>query len=73
VIGFYKVRRIEVKSAKNETLQTIQRRRSIRLFMKEEVSDDDIHILLRAANEAPSAHNQQSWKFMVLKERKRDG
>jgi nitroreductase len=62
-----------VKSAKNETLQTIQRRRSIRLFMKEEVSDDDIHILLRAANEAPSAHNQQSWKFMVLKERKRDG
>jgi nitroreductase len=62
-----------VKSAKNETLQTIQRRRSIRLFMKEEVSDDDIHILLHAANEAPSAHNQQSWKFMVLKERKRDG
>ncbi len=57
--------------AKNQTLQTIERRRSIRLFTKEEVSDDDIHILLHAANEAPSAHNQQSWKFMVLKDGKK--
>jgi len=58
-------------SAKNETLQTIQRRRSIRLFPRKEVSNDEIHILLHAANEAPSAHNQQSWKFMVLKDRKK--
>jgi len=43
-----------VKSTKNETLQTIGHRRSIRLFTKEEVSDHDLNLLLHAANEAPS-------------------
>ena len=35
--------------------------------MKDEVSDDQIAVLLQAANEAPSAHNQQSWRFIVLR------
>lgn len=56
----------------NETLKTIKARRSIRTFAKEEaVSDEQIHILLRAANAAPSAHNQQSWRFIVLKGQKK--
>lgn len=55
----------------NETLQTIKSRRSIRLFTKQEVSDDHINLLLQAANEAPSAHNQQSWRFIVMRDQKR--
>ncbi len=55
----------------NETLQSIKDRRSIRLFTKQEVSDDHINILLQAANEAPSAHNQQSWRFIVMRDQKR--
>ena len=55
----------------NETLQTIKSRRSIRLFTKQEVSDDHINLLLQAANEAPSAHNQQSWRFIVMGDQKR--
>ncbi len=51
----------------NETLETIRNRRSIRVFSKDDVSDIDIAVLLRAANEAPSAHNQQSWRFIVLR------
>jgi nitroreductase len=51
----------------NHTLKTIRNRHSIRTFTGEEVSDDQIKILLQAANEAPSAHNQQSWKFIVIK------
>jgi len=31
------------------------------------VPDELIHLLLQAANEAPSAHNQQSWKFIVVR------
>jgi nitroreductase len=57
----------------NETLQTIKSRRSIRLFTKQEVSDDYINLLLQAANEAPSAHNQQSWRFIVMRDQKRQG
>ena len=49
----------------------IENRRSIRLFTKQEVSDDDINVLLQAANEAPSAHNQQSWRFIVMRNQKR--
>ena len=55
----------------NETLQMIQTSASIRLFTKQEVSDDHINILLQAGNEAPSAHNQQSWRFIVMRNQKR--
>jgi len=51
----------------NETLLSIKNRRSVRIFTDEPVSDHDLRVILRAANQAPSAHNQQSWKFIVLK------
>jgi nitroreductase len=58
----------------NETIGSIHRRRSVRLFSDKPVPADDITILLKAANQAPSAHNQQSWRFMVLREaRKKTG
>jgi len=57
----------------NETLKTIKERRSIRAFAREELTDEQIRILLQAANEAPSAHNQQSWRFIVLKGERKQG
>lgn len=51
----------------NETLRTIAARRSIRLFTDREVSDDAVRTVLAAANQAPSAHNEQSWRFIVLR------
>ncbi|HEX2953294.1 MAG TPA: nitroreductase family protein [Bacillota bacterium] len=58
---------------KNETLKTIQERHSIRLFSEEPVADEDLRVLLEAANSAPSAHNQQSWHFIVIRgEKKRE-
>ncbi len=57
----------------NEVLKTIRSRRSIRNFIPEkEVSDSDITAILEAANQAPSAHNQQSWRFIVLRGKKKD-
>ncbi|MFH1097862.1 MAG: nitroreductase family protein [Candidatus Desantisbacteria bacterium] len=55
----------------NETIQTINNRRSIRSFTSQEVSDQQINIILQAANTAPSAHNQQSWRFIVIKDKKK--
>lgn len=57
----------------NETLKTIKDRRSIRNFAKDEISEEQITILLQAANQAPSAHNQQAWRFIVLKGEKKQG
>lgn len=54
-------------SATNQTLETINRRHSVRLFTDEPVSDEYLQTILNAANMAPSAHNQQSWRFIVIK------
>jgi nitroreductase len=51
---------------KNETLLSIKNRRSVRMFIDKPVKDEDLKTILHAANQAPSAHNQQSWRFIVL-------
>ena len=50
----------------NNVLKVIQNRRSVRFFDDEAISDSDILKVLQAANHAPSAHNQQSWRFIVV-------
>jgi len=50
----------------NETLTTIHARHSIRQFAPEGLSEEMVMTLLDAANQAPSAHNRQSWKFVIL-------
>ena len=55
----------------NETLKTIYQRRSIRQFQDMPISDSLIQAVLDAANQAPSAHNQQSWKFVVIRDQKK--
>lgn len=49
-----------------ETLQAIFTRRSVRDFKTDPISDDDLHDLLRAAMQAPSARNEQPWHFIVI-------
>ena len=57
---------------RNDVLLNIKLRHSIRNFTNAEVSEDDIMTLLKAANKAPSAHNKQSWKFIVLRGAKKN-
>ena len=54
-----------------ETLRTIASRRSVRTFTRDDVTEAQVNALLRAANQAPSAHNQQAWRFIVLRGGKR--
>jgi nitroreductase len=49
-------------------LDLIKKRRSIRKYTAEPVSDEEIRILLEAAMAAPSANNEQSWEFVVVKD-----
>ncbi len=55
----------------NETLKTIRNRHSIRSFTADPVTNEQIQTLLEAANQAPSAHNQQSWRFIILRNEKK--
>ena len=49
-------------------IEAIQKRRSIRKYKSEQVPDEVIWELLECARLAPSAHNSQPWRFVVLKE-----
>jgi nitroreductase len=48
-------------------LDLIKKRRSIRHYTKESVSEADVKSLLEAAMAAPSAHNAQPWEFIVVR------
>lgn len=49
-----------------ETLEALQKRRSIRKYTEEPVSTEQIDILLHAAMSGPSACNRQTWEFYVI-------
>ena len=50
-------------------LNLSQSRCSIRGFTKKNVSDDDLTMLLKAAQSAPSAGNCQPWHFYVIRDK----
>lgn len=50
----------------NETVNSILSRRSIRKFKSEQISDEDLQVILEAGKFAPSAMNQQPWHFTVI-------
>jgi nitroreductase len=54
-----------------EALNAIMTRRSIRRFQDSEVDAGTVELLLRAAMAAPSAGNQQPWRFVVVTDRDR--
>lgn len=52
--------------AYEQVIATLRARRSIRRFRSEPVQRDDLLRLFEAAAWAPSNHNRQPWKFIVL-------
>lgn len=51
-------------------MEEILARWSIRKYIAKPVSSNDVELLLRAAMSAPSAGNEQPWKFIVVDHRK---
>ncbi len=54
-----------------DAIDAIMGRRSIRHYTDEPVAREQIDTLLRAAMAAPSAGNQQRWRFVVVTDRER--
>jgi len=48
--------------------ETIKGRRSVRSFLSKEVSDIVLERILDAARWAPSAHNSQPWRFIIVRD-----
>lgn len=52
-----------------DALEAMHGRRSIRHYADRPVDDEAVTVLLRAAMSAPTAGNQQSWRFVVVRDR----
>ncbi|MEW6425062.1 MAG: nitroreductase family protein [Bacillota bacterium] len=50
----------------NETLRVIYRRRSIRAYKPEQISETDLQQIVNAALYAPNSRNSQKWHFTVV-------
>jgi nitroreductase len=57
-----------LKERDEEMTDHIETRRSIRHFSKKAVEKEKVMKLLRAAMQAPSAHNQRPWEFLVIED-----
>lgn len=51
----------------NAVLDNIYQRRSVRNYSEKEVPDETIKEIIRAGTYAPTAMNQQPWRFVVVK------
>jgi nitroreductase len=54
----------------NEVLDTIRKRRTIRHYTGQEISDEQIETLLEAAMSAPNRLNHQPWHFVVIRDKR---
>ncbi|MEM0447847.1 MAG: nitroreductase family protein, partial [Thermoplasmata archaeon] len=55
----------------NEFINIIMERRSIRNYKMDEVSDEILFKLIRAAQYAPSSWNRQPWRFIIIKDKEK--
>jgi nitroreductase len=53
----------------NETLNTIFSRKSVRHFTDEDVSKEQLELIVKAGMAAPTAVNMQPWSFVIVKDR----
>jgi len=58
----------EQQSLAEATFKVILDRRSIREYTEEPVSEEDLHMILEAARQAPSGENAQPWRFIIVKD-----
>jgi nitroreductase len=56
-----------------DVAEAIKRRRSVREYKDKPIPTEKLERVLNAARLAPSAHNMQDWKFVVVKDKKTRG
>ena len=55
----------------NEVIKNILTRRSVRVYKDEQISDQDLNVILEAAQFAPSTMNAQDWHFTVVQNKEK--
>lgn len=50
----------------NEVIENILNRRSVRVYSEDQIKQEDLDLILKAGQYAPSSCNTQSWHFTVV-------
>ena len=50
----------------NDTIATIQKRRSIRVYDEKQIEDEQLNLIIESGRYAPSGGNSQSTRFLVI-------
>jgi len=58
-----------LEASANTVLEIIHKRRSVRQYRSDPVPAEHLTLILDAARMAPTAGNQQPWKFLVIQDR----
>jgi nitroreductase len=53
----------------NQVIETIMKRRSVRLYESKPISKEILQTLINAGNAAPSGGNAQNWRFVVVEDK----
>lgn len=53
----------------NQVIETIMKRRSIRLYESKAIPKDIMQVLINAGNMAPTGGNAQNWRFVVVEDK----
>ncbi len=52
-----------------EAMECIRTRRSVRKYLEKEVGEKKIRAIIEAGMQAPSAHDEQPWHFIIVRDR----
>lgn len=55
----------------NTVFENIKSRRSTRSFKEQQISDEDLNLILEAGTYAPTGMNKQTWKFTAIQNREK--
>lgn len=69
VVPFVCIIFVPLKNKDMDFEQLVQQRRSHRKFDGRKVTDEEMHLILRAALMSPTAMNRQSWHFYLTRDR----
>lgn len=53
----------------NEVLKVIKNRRSVRNYRHEQISQENLDLIIEAGVYAPTAHNEQPWHFTIIQKK----
>jgi nitroreductase len=53
----------------NKVIETIMKRRSVRLYESKPISKETLQMLIDAGNAAPTGGNAQNWRFVVVEDK----